>query len=80
MNVKGKLKDHIGVAESVLCSERLCDISLDYSIYVDYYFIYFLGSLVVQLLFFRFQNKQQKMDPSCNKHIFVVDVRNFCGY
>lgn len=43
MNVKGKLKDHIGVAESVLCSERLCDISLDCSIYV--------GALLFYLLF-----------------------------
>lgn len=43
MNVKGKLKDHIGVAESVLCSERLCDIFLDCSIYV--------GALLFYLLF-----------------------------
>lgn len=40
----------------------------------------YLGALLFYLLFGQLGGAVQKMDPSCNKHMFDVDVHNFCGY
>lgn len=74
MNVKSKLKDDISVAESILCSERLWHLASE-PLGTEY-----LGALLFYLLFGQLGGAVQKMDPSCNKHMFDVDVHNFCGY